>query len=79
MSEGNILKITLNTKLSEIAAYYGDPSQTHPIYDNLDAIGEDLIDISVVGQDWGGALDRVLRERGDDATVRDLRDSLQEM
>lgn len=79
MSERNIVKITLDTKLAEIAACYGDPSQTHPIYDNLDAIGEDLIDTSAVGQDWGWALDRVLRERGDDATVRDLRDSLEDM
>lgn len=65
------MDITLSTPLTEIAAHYDGR-----IYDNLDAIGEELIDSRVVGQDWGMALDRVLRQHGDAATVGDLRDEL---
>lgn len=45
-------------------------------YDNLDRVGDNLIDTGIVGQDWGEAMDRVARGIGDDATVRDLRDAL---
>lgn len=72
------MQITLDTKLADIARHYGEPGK-ESIYDNLDAIGDDLIDTREVGEDWGWALDRVLRNHGEDeATVRHLRDELYE-
>lgn len=66
------MQITPDTRLEDIAAHYG----TDRVYDSLDAIGEDLIDTRRVGDDWGYALDRVLREHSSDATVAHLRDDL---
>jgi hypothetical protein len=77
--------ITLDTRLAEIGDYYrpkADPMRRDDalrvdIYDNLDVIGDDLIDASVVGYEWGEALDRVLRYYGlRSATVRHLREAL---
>lgn len=74
--------IGLETRLADIAREYADPgmveeSLERAIYDSLDAIGEDLIDTRLVGQEWGTALSRALREKGTEAaTVRDLRDEL---
>ena len=55
--------ITLNTKLADIG------------YDNADAINDELIDTTIVGDDWGWAWDRVTRHNPG-ATVEDLRDTL---
>jgi len=71
------MEITLNTKLTDIANHWGDGSDD-AIWDNLDVIDDSLIDTSVVGQDWGYALDSVLRAHGEDATVQHLRDDLLE-
>lgn len=54
--------ITLDTKLSDLD--WDTDAQW---------IGEDLIPTAQVGDDWGGAWDRVERR---DGTVRDLRDTL---
>lgn len=80
--------ITLNTKLADIAHAHCNAGVIanggltgfglmEAIYDNLDSIGDDLIDTAKVGHDWGLALDRVFRSVGiQAATVRDLRDAL---
>lgn len=56
-------EITLDTNLSDIG------------WDDADRIGDDLIDVAVVGDEWGLAWDRLTRD-GQDATVRELRDEL---
>lgn len=75
------MQITLKTRLAEIAEEYGsdpDPiTREQGIYDNLAAIGNDVINAAVVGEDWGEALGKVLRQRGvHDATVGQLCEQL---
>jgi hypothetical protein len=57
------VRITLDTRLADVGA------------ENATDVGDDLIDTSRVGDDWGLAWDRVVRWNSD-ATVRDLRDEL---
>jgi len=55
--------MNLSTRLADIG------------YDGLSAVPDSLIDSTVVGQDWGPAMDRCLRANPD-ATLGDLRDEL---
>jgi hypothetical protein len=68
------MDITLNTRLADIGRHYGETGDLErDIHDNMDVITDDLIDTRIVGDDWGEALDQVLRSEGvETATVGDL-------